>query len=156
MRLCEEKINNILNKFITTSEEETRAFAKKFATTLKGGEVLLLKGDLGAGKTAFAKGLADAFGVEEIVTSPTFTILNEHYGKTLNLYHFDMYRIDDESELTELGFDEYIGKADGVCAIEWFEKTKTILPPKCTLININKLSDDEREICILAVNKDCL
>ena len=149
MRLCEEKINNSLNKFITTSEEETRASAKKFATTLKGGEVLLLKGDLGAGKTAFAKGLADAFGVEEIVTSPTFTILNEHYGKTLNLYHFDMYRIDDESELKELGFDEYID-SDGICVIEWSNFIKQLLPSELLNIEINILENDYRQLIFIA------
>ena len=144
--------NNEVKKYESKSEEETQNIASSFAGSLKGGEVLLLKGDLGAGKTAFSKGLAVAFGVEEIVTSPTFTILNEHYGKNLNLYHFDMYRIEDESELKELGFDEFIGKKDGVCAIEWFEKTMSILPKNCILIDIKKVDDEKREIFISYAN----
>lgn len=137
----------------SNSELETFNIAKEFAKTLKGGEVVLLKGDLGAGKTAFTKGIAEEFGVQEIVTSPTFTILNEHYGKRLNLYHFDMYRIEDESELVELGFDEYIEKQDGVCAIEWFEKTLSLLPSTCILVNLNKIGDEEREIDITTFTK---
>lgn len=156
MKLCDEKIKKEKTIYKSNSPDATMQIAKEFAKTLKGGEVLLLKGDLGAGKTAFTKGLAVAFGVEEIVTSPTFTILNEHYGTKLNLYHFDMYRIEDESELKELGFDDYIGKSNGVCAIEWFEKTMSILPSLCFLIEINKISDEEREICISVVNKEDL
>lgn len=135
-------------KFLSNSEQETFDFAFDFASKLKGGDVVLLAGDLGAGKTAFTKGLARAFGIGGIITSPTFTILNEHYGNKLNLYHFDMYRIDDESELRELGFDEFIGKTDGVCAIEWFEKTPSILPSSAILVNINKIDDNSREIVI--------
>ena len=133
-------------KFLSKSESETFDCAFNFAKSLQGGEILLLKGDLGAGKTAFAKGVARACGVDDIVTSPTFTILNEHYGKRLNLYHFDMYRIDDESELKELGFNEFIGKKDGVCAIEWFEKTPSLLKNDCILIDIEKIDDETREI----------
>ena len=131
-------------EFMSKSEKQTFDFACEIAKNLKGGEVLLLKGDLGAGKTAFTKGLAKALGCDDVITSPTFTILNEHYGKILNLYHFDMYRIDDESELKELGFDEFICKKDGVCAIEWFEKTPSILPSDAILVDITKIDDEIR------------
>lgn len=136
-------------KVITNSEKDTFDVAYKFALSLHGGQVVLLKGDLGAGKTAFTKGMAKALNIDDIITSPTFTILNEHYGDKLNLYHFDMYRIEDESELKELGFEEFIGKDDGICAIEWFEKTPSILPNNAILVNITKLGDNKREIEII-------
>ena len=95
------KINASI-KYISKSVEETYALAKSIADKLKGGEVILLNGDLGAGKTTFTKGLAKALEVDDVVTSPTFTFMKEYLGR-LPLYHFDMYRVSDEEELYELG-----------------------------------------------------
>ena len=104
-------------KFVSHSVNDTYAFAKKVADKLKGGEVIILRGDLGAGKTTFTKGLAKALGVEETVTSPTFTYVKEYYGR-LPLYHFDMYRVADADEVYELGLEEYFYKG-GVVVVEW-------------------------------------
>ena len=104
-------------EFITLSREETIAVAEKFAAVLRGGDVVLLSGELGAGKTTFTKGIAQALGITEPVTSPTFTIIKEYKGKDLFLYHMDLYRLSDD--LTELGLEEYLGNQKGVCVIEW-------------------------------------
>ncbi|HCJ01792.1 MAG TPA: tRNA (adenosine(37)-N6)-threonylcarbamoyltransferase complex ATPase subunit type 1 TsaE [Clostridiales bacterium] len=104
-------------EFIAKTREDTIEVAKEFATKLQGGDVVLLSGELGAGKTTFTKGIALALGVTEPVTSPTFTIIKEYQGKELALYHMDMYRL--SGDLTELGLEEYLGKKDGVCVIEW-------------------------------------
>ena len=102
---------------ISKSVEETLAIAEDFAARLKGGDIVLLHGDLGAGKTTFTKGIARALGVEEVVTSPTFTIVKEYEGRSLRLYHMDMYRLD--GDITELGIEDYLGRKDGVSVIEW-------------------------------------
>ncbi|MBP5404678.1 MAG: tRNA (adenosine(37)-N6)-threonylcarbamoyltransferase complex ATPase subunit type 1 TsaE [Clostridia bacterium] len=102
---------------ISKSVEETLAVAEAFAARLKGGDIVLLHGDLGAGKTTFTKGIARALGVEDVVTSPTFTIIKEYDGRSLRLYHMDMYRLD--GDVTELGIEDYLGRKDGVCVIEW-------------------------------------
>ena len=104
-------------EIIAKTREETIAAAQRFAENLKGGDVVLLSGELGAGKTTFTQGIALALGVMEPVTSPTFTIIKEYRGRTLNLYHMDMYRL--SGDLTELGLEEYLGKKDGVSVIEW-------------------------------------
>ena len=110
------KINASI-KNISNSVEETYALAKSIADKLKVGEVILLNGDLGAGKTTFTKGLAKALEVDDVVTSPTFTFMKEYLGR-LPLYHFDMYRVSDEEELYELGLNDYLFM-NGVCVIEW-------------------------------------
>ncbi len=136
-------------KYITNSYEETERVAEELAKSLKGGEVIAMYGDLGAGKTAFVRGLARALGIEGHITSPTFTIMNAYNGR-LPLYHFDVYRIADPDEMYEIGCDEYIG-SDGVCVIEWAELIEDILPDEYIKINIKKDSekgDDYREITI--------
>ncbi len=136
-------------KYITNSYEETERVAAELAKSLKGGEVIAMYGDLGAGKTAFVRGLARALGIEGHITSPTFTIMNAYNGR-LPLYHFDVYRIADPDEMYEIGCDEYIG-SDGVCVIEWAELIEDILPDEYIKINIKKDSekgDDYREITI--------
>ncbi len=137
-------------KFISKSEKDTYKIAKKFERTLSGGEVVILNGDLGAGKTTFTKGLAKALGITENVTSPTFTLMNIYTSGRLKLYHFDMYRIEDESEAQELGLDEFF-YGNGVCMIEWAENIKNMLPKNLITINITKLGENEREIEILGV-----
>ena len=132
-------------RYISKSEKETFKIAREFAKNLKGGEVLLLKGDLGAGKTAFTKGIAEALEIKAIITSPTFTIMNEYRSGKLDLYHFDMYRIEDSSELMELGFEQYIGNPSGICCVEWFEKTPELFKDKKTiLIEFEKIDDNTR------------
>ncbi len=137
-------------KFISKSEKDTYKIAKKFERTLSGGEVVILNGDLGAGKTTFTKGLAKALGITENVTSPTFTLMNIYTSGRLKLYHFDMYRIEDESEAQELGLDEFF-YGNGVCMIEWAENIKNMLPKNLITINITKLGENKREIEILGV-----
>src|SRR5271165_7137625 len=100
------------------SPNQTRLIASEFARNLPAGTVLSLIGDLGAGKTEFVKGLALGLGIDSEVTSPTFTIVHEYRGGRLPLFHMDFYRLHEERELDEIGFDEYL-KADAICAIEW-------------------------------------
>jgi tRNA threonylcarbamoyladenosine biosynthesis protein TsaE len=106
--------------------EDTYALAKEFSKSLKKGDIITLDGDLGAGKTAFTKGLADGLGITQHVQSPTFTIVNEYTGSGISLYHFDVYRIGDIDEMYDIGFDDYLF-GDGICVIEWADKIKEIL-----------------------------
>ncbi len=128
-----------MTSFISKNVEDTYELANKIASKLYGGDIILLNGDLGAGKTTFTKGLAKALGVEEVVTSPTFTFMKEYHGR-IPLYHFDMYRVEDEDELYELGLNEYL-YMQGVCVIEWnkFEDIKNPI-----VINIKTMDDDKR------------
>ena len=132
-------------EYIVHSIEETHKIAKSIADTLKGGEIILLNGDLGAGKTTFTKGIAKALGITEVVTSPTFTFMKEYSGR-INLYHFDMYRVEEADELYELGLNEYLGDKTGVCVIEW-NKFENIQNP--IIINIEVIDDTSRKIEIV-------
>ena len=126
----------------SNSAKETENIAKAFAKTLKCGDVVCLNGDLGAGKTTFTKGIAKALGITDVVTSPTFTFMKEYEGR-INLYHFDMYRVEEADELYELGLNEYLGDKTGVCVIEWnkFENIKNPI-----IINIEVIDDTSRKI----------
>lgn len=135
----------------THSCEETEKFAEEWGRTLVGGDVLLLNGELGAGKTHFTKGIARALGVEDIVTSPTFALHNVYQGEKLVLNHFDFYRVEDSVEVEMLGLNEYFFDAGGVCAIEWSQNVSDLLPSYRYEITINKISDNEREIVIIKV-----
>ncbi len=123
-------------KYISNSYEETQKIAADFAKTLKEGDVLCMYGDLGVGKTAFVQGLAKGLKIDEPITSPTFTIVNEYSG-TLPLYHFDVYRIADSDEMYEIGYEEYV-YGDGVSVIEWPQLIDDILPQKRYDIEIAK------------------
>ena len=131
-------------KFISHSVQDTYDIAKKIAADLKGGEVILLSGDLGAGKTTFTKGLALALGVQDTVTSPPFTFMQSYEG-SMTLYPFDMYRADNQDELYGLGLADYLDM-DGVCVIEWnkFENIKNPI-----VVNIKAIDEHTREIEIL-------
>ena len=118
---------------------------------MKGGEVILLNGDLGCGKTVFAKGFAEGIGVKEPVTSPTFTIVNKYSGK-FTMYHFDMYRLEDEEEAMATGLDELIDEKGAVKLIEWSEKVPNLLPKDCIVVDIKKIDDNTREIEIKGLN----
>ena len=132
-------------KVICNNLDDTKKLAINFAKVLKGGEVITLSGDLGAGKTTFTQSLAKALGVNEPVTSPTFTLMNQYVGSKLKLYHFDMYRIDDIDEILEVGLTEYFSNSDAVCIIEWAENIQKLLPKNLIKIKINKLGEFERE-----------
>ncbi|MBQ8178798.1 MAG: tRNA (adenosine(37)-N6)-threonylcarbamoyltransferase complex ATPase subunit type 1 TsaE [Clostridia bacterium] len=129
-------------KILTNSEVETYALAERIASKLSGGEAILLSGTLGAGKTTFTKGLAKALGVTKTVVSPTFTIIKEYQGSTLTLYHIDMYRIEDEDEIYELGIEE-LYQPDSVTVIEWNKMEE--LPERVIRIKIEVKGESQRE-----------
>ena len=132
---------------ITQSYEETQSVAAAFAEELKAGDTVAFFGDLGAGKTAFAGGVARGLGVMGPVASPTFTLVQEYRGGRLPLYHFDVYRLGGPDGLEDIGFYEYID-GDGVCLIEWSELIESELPQDCYRVTITRISDTERRICI--------
>lgn len=127
--------------------EETKEFGIKIGNILKGGDIVCLNGELGAGKTTLTKSIGLGLGVTDYITSPTFTLINEYSGR-LPVYHFDVYRLENADELYDLGFDEYFyGK--GVCIIEWADKIEKLLPRERTILDIEKgKALDERRINI--------
>lgn len=124
-------------EYISEGHRDTFELGKKTGLSAKAGEVYALSGDLGAGKTVFTQGFAEGFGIKDIVVSPTFTILQIYEDGRLPLYHFDVYRIGDDSEMEEIGFYEYIC-GDGVCLIEWADIIEDILPVGCIRVEIKK------------------
>jgi tRNA threonylcarbamoyladenosine biosynthesis protein TsaE len=135
----------------TKSPDETFEIAQNFAKGLAVGDILLLTGDLGAGKTCFVQGLAFGLGVPEhvYVRSPTFTLVNEYLGGRLPLYHFDFYRLDNSSELGDIGLDEY-ASSGGVIAIEWAEKFPDALPArKLIKIKIEIVDECVRKLSVI-------
>jgi tRNA threonylcarbamoyladenosine biosynthesis protein TsaE len=136
---------------ITKSEEKTVNEGKKLGQRLKPGAVVALYGELGAGKTAFVRGLADGLGIDTIVSSPTFTIVNEYPGE-IPLFHFDMYRLDSASELFDIGWDDYHDRG-GVCAVEWSENVHGAFAPDSIVVRFEILSGNERRLEI-AVKED--
>lgn len=137
-------------KVISENEETTKQIAKRYASGIKSPCVISLVGDLGAGKTTFAKGFAEGFGVKDIVTSPTFTIMNEYAGSVMPLYHFDMYRLSSMEEAIASGFEEYfdLKKLKGVVLVEWAQNVAGLLPALHVEIAFKKLDDQKREISI--------
>ncbi len=132
---------------ISHSEEETLALAEKILPLLTPQDVLVLTGELGAGKTLFVRGLAKGLGIDEmIVNSPSYTIVNEYHGKH-QMYHFDLYRLGDSSELVEIGWDDYLGK-DGLVVVEWGERADEFLPNRYFKIEFTIINEKEREIVI--------
>lgn len=131
---------------VTHSEAETAALARTLAATLTGGETILLAGDLGAGKTAFVRGLAEGLGVDpEEVSSPTFTLVQRYDGR-LVLWHADLYRLQPGAEVRELGLDE-LALAGGVVAVEWSDRC-TEAPPDAIQVRIEDLGDDRRRVIV--------
>ena len=144
----------ILMEYITKTEKQTFNLGKKIARSLKGGEVLALTGELGAGKTIFTKGLAEGLGVKKIVTSPSFILMNVYNIKSQSsnikyLVHIDCYRLADAKELEDIGATEYFNNPNDVVVIEWAEKVKRILPKNSINISIKITSQNTREITIL-------
>lgn len=128
------------------SAKETRAIGQQLASALKAGDVVLLDGDLGAGKSELARGVARGLGIEGAVPSPSFTILNVYDEGRIPLYHFDWYRIEDSGEIYEMGMDEQLG-GDGIALIEWSEKAKECLPERRLRIVIRTIDENTRELC---------
>lgn len=136
----------MLNKsqtVITHSEAETIEFGKRFAETLKAGDVIALYAQLATGKTYFTKGIAQGLGITETVTSPTFTIVSEYGGGRLHLYHVDAYRLASAEDFLDIGAEEML-YGDGVCVIEWAEFVEAALPPHCIRITVTVQSDGSR------------
>ena len=136
-------------KYTSKSENDTKEFAKKLASELKPKDVVVLTGELGSGKTKFVEGFLSYYGLENEISSPTFTIVNEYNASDVNIYHFDVYRLEDSSEFYEIGGDEYFEK--GICLIEWGEMISDALPKNYIHITFNKDPEDEN-FRILEVN----
>ena len=136
--------------FVTNGEAETRALAAKLAARLDPGDLLLLRGDLGAGKTTFAQGLAEGLGIADPVTSPTFTLIQEYEGGRLPLYHFDLYRLAGPDDVFDLGFYDYLEQG-GVVVVEWPERLGNTLPDAWMAVVMAIIGDDSR--CISFTSK---
>ena len=132
--------------YTTHSPAETEAVGEALAKVLRPGTVIAYRGDLGAGKTAFTRGLARGLGYQEAVTSPTYTIVNEYLGGRLPLFHFDMYRLRSAEDLWDIGWEDYLDRG-GVCAVEWSENVEEALD-SFILVNIEKTGDESRHITI--------
>ena len=133
-------------KYTTNSPAETEAIGAALGKILPPGSVIAYRGDLGAGKTAFTRGLARGLGCTEIVTSPTYTIVNEYLGGRIPLFHFDMYRLHSSADLFDIGWDDYLERG-GICAVEWSENVDDAMEDAIT-ITIEKLGEDSRQITI--------
>ena len=133
-------------QYITNSPAETEAVGSALGRILKPGTILAYRGDLGAGKTAFTRGLAKGLGCEDMVTSPTYTIVNEYVSGRLPLFHFDMYRLHSSDDLWDIGWEDYLERG-GICAVEWSENVEDALE-NAVNITIEKLGEDSRRITI--------
>ena len=131
-------------EFLTNSPEETERVGAALGKILNPGTVLAYRGDLGAGKTAFTRGLARGLGYAEPVTSPTYTIVNEYLGGRLPLFHFDMYRLASSDDLWDIGWDDYLDRG-GVCAVEWSENVDDAME-NAILVTIHKTGENSRRI----------
>lgn len=135
-------------EWITNSEQETEQLGRRLGQALQPGSVIAYTGDLGAGKTAFTRGLASGLEIPERVTSPTFTIVNEYEGGRLPLFHFDMYRLGSADELFDIGWEDYLARG-GVCAVEWSENIEEALDEEPIRIDIRRGEhDNQRRISI--------
>ena len=133
-------------QYITNSPAETEAIGAALGKIIKAGTVIAYRGDLGAGKTAFTRGLARGLGCTELVTSPTYTIVNEYLGGRLPLFHFDMYRLRSSDDLWDIGWEDYLER-HGVCAVEWSENVRDAMEDAIS-VTIEKLGEDSRRITI--------
>ena len=131
-------------ELISRSKEQTIRIAEDYARTLKVGDVVLLKGEMGAGKTVFAKGVAKGLGIKDEVLSPTYAYMNDYDGK---LYHYDCYRLSSGEQALALGLTDYF-YSGGICLIEWSENISSVLPENCKSVVIERLGDGERRITL--------
>lgn len=141
-------------KFISQNELETKNFAKQLASKLKPKDVVVLTGELGSGKTKFAEGFLSYFGLENEISSPTFNIVNEYKKDDINIYHFDVYRLEDSSEFYEIGGEEYF--ENGICLIEWGELIENALPNNYIHIVFEKDSSNENIRILNVKSKEVL
>ena len=132
-------------EFVTNSERETEELGARLAGRLGPGAVIAFTGDLGAGKTAFTRGLARGLGISDRVTSPTFTIVNEYEGGRLPLFHFDMYRLDSADELFHIGWEDYLARG-GICAVEWSENVAEAIEPDAVRVSIRRGDGEDDRI----------
>lgn len=137
-----------MSSFISKNEQDTIYFAKSFASKLNKDSIVILSGELGSGKTKFVQGVLEHFGLADEISSPTFTIVNEYSNDDINIYHFDVYRLEDIDEFYAMGGDEYF--SNGICLIEWGEMLESILPEHYMKITFKKSDDnvDYRELII--------
>ncbi len=144
-----------MQTFISKSEQDTIDFAENFAKELTQGDIVVLSGELGSGKTKFVQGVLRHFGLENEISSPTFTIVNEYTSPAANIYHFDVYRLEDADEFYAMGGDEYF--ESGICLIEWGEMIEDILPTPYTKITFSKADGEDNyrklEIETIEANK---
>lgn len=139
-------------EFVTNSPEETEELGERLGRALSPGDVVAFTGDLGAGKTAFVRGMAQGLGVAGRVTSPTFTIVNEYEGGRLPLFHFDLYRLASSDELFEIGWEDYLRRG-GVCAVEWSENAAGALERDTVRVDLRRGAEDgQRVITIQGVD----
>ena len=135
-----------MKEYISNSTKETNEIARDIISKLNSGDIVLLRGDLGAGKTAFVKGIVKALGGDEkMVTSPTFTIVNEYQTKNNKIYHFDLYRINSVEELFNIGIEEYF-YSDAICFIEWPERAEELFLGQHKEVTIEKIGETSRKI----------
>lgn len=139
--------------YISSSVEATEQLGASLARILSPGDIVAFTGELGAGKTAFIRGMAVGLGLDFRVTSPTYTIVNEYPG-AIPLFHFDLYRLGGSDELYDIGWEDYISRG-GICAVEWSERAVDELSG-CITVNISRLSDDERSIIIEGIDENAM
>lgn len=133
---------------VIESAEGMKALGRELAASLEIGDVVLLHGDLGAGKTTLTQGVAEGLGITDPVQSPTFTLVREHEASGMRLYHLDLYRLDDPDELEDIGYEVFIDPPDGVSLIEWPERAGDWLPQRFLLVHIDHLGGDRRSVQI--------
>lgn len=131
-----------MKKFVSESAEQTREIAKEYAATLCGGDVILLDGEMGAGKTTFVQGLAEGLDIAETPTSPTYAYMNDYDGR---LFHYDCYRIETPEQAERLGLADYFDMG-GICVVEWWQNIEPLLPENCKRVHIKKIGENAREI----------
>ena len=138
-------------KIISNNQEETKQLAKNLANFLSKGDIVVLTGELGAGKTKFVEGFLENFNLQDEISSPTFNIVNEYVNDNTSIYHFDVYRLSDSDEFYSIGGEEYFEK--GICIIEWGEMIENLLPPEYIKITFSK-DDEDENVRNLTINKN--
>ena len=145
-------------EIVTQSSAETVAIGEALAGCLRDGDVVLLHGDLGAGKTTLAKGIAAALGVEDVVSSPSFSLVNEYDTRlgaaVTRLYHLDLYRLRSEDDLASIGFDDFMAPVEGITLVEWPERASTALPERFLLVEIETIASGSRRLRFAAIPDD--
>lgn len=139
-------------EYISNSTQETETLGERLAARLRPGDVIAYTGDLGAGKTAFTRGLARGLGIPDRVTSPTFTIVNEYEGGRLPLFHFDMYRLGSADELFDIGWEDYLRRG-GVCAVEWSENIADALEGDLVRVDLRRGDGENERIITITPEK---